>query len=175
MTQAFSHDQTHAHNQTRTRSQVFKRTKYGGHLRMALKSCLRYAHRKHKHKHTDTHRHTHAHTHTRTHTQEVWRGDDVILLYLYTHTHTCLCLMPCPIAALVCTQIVAALAPCVVVMSMHKFASNVIEKCLAHGNIHDRDVMVRLVPEAVWTWVCVCGGGVGGGWCRWCGSVCGEG
>lgn len=31
----------------------------------------------------------------------------------------------------------------IVPMSMHKFASNVIEKCLAHGNTLDRDLMVR--------------------------------
>jgi len=39
-------------------------------------------------------------------------------------------------------QIVASLAPEVVSMSMHKFASNVIEKCLAHGSTQDRDLMV---------------------------------
>ncbi|KAF5843130.1 armadillo-type protein [Dunaliella salina] len=39
-------------------------------------------------------------------------------------------------------QIVNSLAPEVVSMSMHKFASNVIEKCLAHGSTQDRDLMV---------------------------------
>lgn len=43
-----------------------------------------------------------------------------------------------------CLQIIHTLAPFVVSMSMHKFASNVIEKCLAFGTTQDRDLMVSL-------------------------------
>lgn len=40
-------------------------------------------------------------------------------------------------------QIVAALAPQIVAMSMHKFASNVVEKCLTHCGVAERDTLLK--------------------------------
>ncbi len=42
-------------------------------------------------------------------------------------------------------QVVAALAPHVVTLSMHKFASNVVEKCLTHGSPPERDALIRTI------------------------------
>ncbi len=53
----------------------------------------------------------------------------------------------------------AALAPHVVTLSMHKFASNVVEKCLTHCSYAERDAIIKtiLASDAPG------GGGVGGG------------
>ena len=42
-------------------------------------------------------------------------------------------------------QIVNNLAPRIVAMSMHKFASNVVEKCLIFCSIAERDILVRRI------------------------------
>jgi len=39
-------------------------------------------------------------------------------------------------------QIVTNLAPQIVAMSMHKFASNVVEKCLIFCSVAERDILV---------------------------------
>jgi hypothetical protein len=42
-------------------------------------------------------------------------------------------------------QVINALAPHIVQLSMHKFASNVVEKCLALGAPADRSMLVKLM------------------------------
>ncbi|GJN15708.1 hypothetical protein PR202_gb02645 [Eleusine coracana subsp. coracana] len=45
------------------------------------------------------------------------------------------------------TQIISTLAGQVVTMSQNKFASNVIEKCFQHGDIAERDLLIRQIVE----------------------------
>lgn len=45
------------------------------------------------------------------------------------------------------SQIIAKLAGQVVTMSQNKFASNVIEKCFQHGDIAERDLLIRQIVE----------------------------
>lgn len=40
-------------------------------------------------------------------------------------------------------QIISMVAPKIVLMSMHKFASNVVEKCLIYGSVDERDKLVQ--------------------------------
>lgn len=44
-------------------------------------------------------------------------------------------------------QVVTQLAPEIVPMSMHKFASNVVEKCLTYCSVAERDVLVSIGGE----------------------------
>lgn len=44
-------------------------------------------------------------------------------------------------------QVVTRLAPEIVPMSMHKFASNVVEKCLTYCSATERDVLVSILGE----------------------------
>ena len=44
-------------------------------------------------------------------------------------------------------QIISKLAGQVVTMSQNKFASNVIEKCFQHGDIAERDLLIREIVE----------------------------
>jgi pumilio RNA-binding family len=44
-------------------------------------------------------------------------------------------------------QIISKLAGQVVTMSQNKFASNVIEKCFLHGDIVERDLLIREIVE----------------------------
>jgi pumilio RNA-binding family len=45
------------------------------------------------------------------------------------------------------SQIITKLAGQVVTMSQNKFASNVIEKCFQHGDIAERDLLIRQIVE----------------------------
>ncbi|KAJ9511778.1 hypothetical protein QJQ45_022659 [Haematococcus lacustris] len=53
-----------------------------------------------------------------------------------------------PTAACYIAQIVHSLVPCVVPLSMHKFASNVIEKSLAHSSDSDRCLLVNALLDS---------------------------
>jgi hypothetical protein len=44
-------------------------------------------------------------------------------------------------------QIISKLAGQVVTMSQNKFASNVVEKCFQHGDIAERDLLIRQIVE----------------------------
>lgn len=44
-------------------------------------------------------------------------------------------------------QIISKLAGQIVTMSQNKFASNVIEKCFQHGDIAERDLLIREIVE----------------------------
>ena len=41
------------------------------------------------------------------------------------------------------SQIIDKLSGIVVQMSMHKYASNVVEKCLEHGNTEERELLIE--------------------------------
>jgi pumilio RNA-binding family len=45
------------------------------------------------------------------------------------------------------SQIITKLAGQVVTMSQNKYASNVIEKCFQHGDIAERDLLIRRIVE----------------------------
>jgi hypothetical protein len=45
------------------------------------------------------------------------------------------------------SQIIIKLAGQVVTMSQNKFASNVIEKCFQHGDMAERDLLIRQIVE----------------------------
>ena len=44
-------------------------------------------------------------------------------------------------------EIISKLAGQVITMSQNKFASNVIEKCFQHGDIAERDLLIREIVE----------------------------
>jgi hypothetical protein len=65
-------------------------------------------------------------------------------MYVLTHLHISVCLCVCP-HAILCVQVKARM----LLYSQHKFASNVVEKCLQYGSKQERNEIIEEVVRSV--------------------------